>query len=145
MLNISFFTAAFVSISWLIYSSRYLNIFNLIKEANIEQLYQSTIVIFLPIIVIWGVFALIRNHFTDKRVSKYIYNLLDQVNKNTTTAINLSNSLKETDDKLKNGFMLQEFNLLISDINEILSDIIKRSNSASSTQLEHLWTRTAGG
>lgn len=145
MLNISFFTAAFVSISWLIYSSRYLNITNLITNANIEQLYQSTIIILLPIIVIWGVFALIRNHFTDKRVSKYIYSLLDQVNKNTTTAINLSTSLSETDNKLKNGFMLQEFNLLISDINEILSDIIKRSNSASSTQLEHLWSRTAGG
>ncbi len=145
MLNISFFTAAFASITWLIYSSRNLNIFNLINQTNIEQLYQSTIIILLPIIVIWGVFALIRNHFSDKRVSKYIYNLLDQVNKNTTTAINLSNSLKETDNKLKNGFMLQEFNLLISDINEILSDIIKRSNSASSTQLEHLWARTAGG
>ena len=145
MLNISFFVAAFTSISWLIYSSRYLNITNLITQTNIEQLYQSTIIILLPIIVIWGVFALIRNHFTDKRVSRYIYNLLDQVNKNTTTAINLSNALSETENKLKNGFILQEFNLLISDINEILSDIIKRSNSASSTQLEHLWARTAGG
>lgn len=145
MLNISFFTAAFVSISWLIYSSRYLNISNLITNTNIEQLYQSTIIILLPIIVIWGVFAIIRNHYTDKRVSKYIYNLLEQVNKNSTTAINLSNALSETENKLKNGFMLQEFNLLISDINEILSDIIKRSNSASSTQLEHLWARTSGG
>lgn len=145
MLNISFFIAAFTSISWLIYSARYLNFLTLIAQGNTEPIYQSVIIITLPIIVIWGVFALIRNHYTDKRVSKYIYSLLDQVNKNTSTAVNLSKSLAETDSKLTNGFMLQEFNLLISDINEILSDIIKRSNSASSTQLEHLWTRTAGG
>lgn len=47
--------------------------------------------------------------------------------------------------EIKNGFILHEFDTLIADANEILSDIIKRSNSISSAQMEHLWNRTAGG
>ena len=47
--------------------------------------------------------------------------------------------------EISNEIALQEFSILLSDTNEILSDIIKRSNSVSSAQLEHLWNRTSEG
>ena len=109
------------------------------------MLYHGIMVMFFPVMLIWGIFALIKSQSSDKQASRYIYNLLEQVKKSSEASASIGQSLINTENELKKGFVLQEFSLLISDINEILSDIIKRSNSISSSQLEHLWTRTTGG
>lgn len=144
MLNISFFIATFSSIFWLVYGFK--SIFpKMLVTTTLEPMYQGILIIFLPIAIIWGIFALVRSYFTERRTAGYIYNVIDQVKKNTETIVNLGEVLLSTETEIKNSFVVQEFNTLIADINEILSDIIKRSNSISSAQLEHLWNRTAGG
>lgn len=144
MLNISFFITSFTTIFWIIYSAKLLNLKDL-ATTNTETLYYAIMVIVLPIAVLWGILALIKNLFADRTANRYIYNALCQVQKNVEQTANLEQLLIDKEDALKKGFVIQEFNLLVSDINEILSDIIKRSNSVSSAQLEHLWSRTIGG
>ena len=144
MLNISFFLATFSSISWLIYSLRIIN-FQSISAGNSDALFQNMMTVLFPIAVVWGIFYIIRNHLTEQKVFHCLYNSLNQVKKSTDAVQEIGQALADSERETRNSFLLQEFNLLISDINEILSDIIKRSNSVSSAQLEHLWTRTAGG
>ena len=141
MLNVSFFIAAFSSISWFIYSLKYLNF----QTATTETFFQGLMIALIPVALIWGIFAIIKSHYTERRTAHYIYSLIDLVKKNTDSTNALSASLLNNEKESQDSLTLQYFNLLISDINEILSDIIKRSNSISSAQLEHLWTQTAGG
>ena len=141
MLNISFFITTFTSISWLIYSLRYIDF----QNTSTETFFQGLMIALIPIALIWGIFAIIKNYYTERRTAHYIYSLIDLVKRNTDTTNALTASIANSEKKSQNSLTLQYFNLLISDINEILSDIIKRSNSVSSAQLEHLWTQTAGG
>ncbi len=144
MLNISFFIAAFTSISWLIFGLRYAQL-SALPAGSLESLYHTVMVITLPIVLIWSVFFIIKSFYADKKHSLHIYNALKQIERSNDAVTALGNALLNTEIELKSSFALREFDTLISDTNEVLSDIIKRSNSISSTQMEHLWTRTAGG
>lgn len=99
----------------------------------------------MPVILIWSIFIIVKNFYTHKSNSSHIYNILDQLKKNVDVAAAIGNALLNTEVELKSSFALREFDTLVSDINEVLAEIIKRSNSISSSQMEHLWTRTAGG
>ena len=145
MLNISFFIATFSSIVWVIYCFRFLSFAALSQTTGSDILYHNIFTLLFPIAVVWGIFALIKSYFAEKRNSYYFYHLLDQIKRNTETLSSVGQTLSSTEANIKNGFVLQQFDMLLSDINEILSDIIKRSNSVSSAQIEHLWERTAGG
>ena len=90
-------------------------------------------------------FAVIKSFYAEKQTAVQNQTLLEQLKKNAENANALSCALIAAEKEIKNGFILHEFDTLIADANEILSDIIKRSNSISSAQMEHLWNRTAGG
>lgn len=146
MLNIYFYVATGLSVLWAVYSSSFINgavFFS--GNANIGVIYSSVMVFLLPIIAIWGFVALLKMLLTEKHNKEYIAFLMEQVRKNAEVTNILQQSLLNTEKELKNNFVLQEFNMLVSDTNEVLSDIIKRSNSVSSAQIEHLWERTSGG
>lgn len=145
MLNISFFIAAFSSIFWFFYSLRFVNVSSISAAGGAEALFQAVIVILFPLAVIWGIFAVIKSFYAEKQTAVQNQTLLEQLKKNAENANALSCALIAAEKEIKNGFILHEFDTLIADANEILSDIIKRSNSISSAQMEHLWNRTAGG
>lgn len=145
MLNISSFITAFTSICWFILSLRYTNISSALSTNNADSLFQALTICFLPIITIWIILALIQNSYKERQMMSLINKNLDLIKKNADATSSLSIALLNTETEIKNGFILQEFNLIISDTNELLAEIIKRSNSISSAQMEHLWTRTAGG
>lgn len=145
MLNISFFIAAFSSIFWFIFSLRYINTTAILSSHNVDALYQGITITLFPIALIWTIFAIIKNFYTERHTSKRLNNILEILSKNTESTANLCTTLLGAEIEIRNGFAITEFDILISDANEVLADIIKRSNSISSTQMEHLWTRTAGG
>lgn len=144
MLNVPFFIAAFTSVFWMFYSVKQFHI-SIFANSTPEQIYQAVFILMFPIAIIWGIVALIKNSATEREFFRYIYLLADQIKKNTENATKLEQTILSSVQTIKNGVTLQEFNALVADTNEILSDIIKRSNSVSSAQLEHLWTRTSGG
>lgn len=145
MLNISFFIAAFSSIFWFIFSLRYINISAVLSGHNADELYQTVTVMLFPIALIWTIFAIIKSFYTERRSLARLNTILETIHKNTESTANLCTTLLGAETEIRNGFMINEFDILISDTNEVLADIIKRSNSISSTQMEHLWARTAGG
>lgn len=145
MLNISFFITAFTSIFWIIYSLKLINLEQLLPNPAIEQLYRAMMVVLFPLAVIWSIFAIIKSCWTEKRFAEQTLRILNRLEKNNESATALSCALISAEKEIKNAFTINEFNLLVSDTNEVLADIIKRSNSVSSSQMEHLWTRTAGG
>lgn len=145
MLNLSFFIATFSSIFWIIFSSKYINIPAILSGYNAEALYQGTTIILFPVALIWVIFMIIKSLYNEGQTLTRLNNLYETLQKNTESTANLCATLLGTELEIRNGFIIKEFDILISDTNEILADIIKRSNSISSTQMEHLWTRTAGG
>lgn len=145
MLNISFFIAAFSSIFWIIFSLRYINFSAILSGYNADALYQAITIMLFPVAVLWTVFIIIKSFYDERRTLERLSTLYETLQKNTESTANLCTTLLGTELEIRNGFIINEFNTLISDTNEILADIIKRSNSISSTQMEHLWTRTAGG
>lgn len=116
-----------------------------IAAAGGVLLLQSVSLCVFPLAVLWGIFLVIKGYYNQKKMFVILYNLSEQGKKNSEAVLSVGQALLDVDGELKNGFLLQQFNVLVSDINEILSDIIKRSNSISSAQLEHLWSRASGG
>ena len=139
----SFFIAAFSSILWFLYGLKSINLQNMTNSP--EFFYQITFSIAFPIGLIWGIFAILKSIEEQKDIRLQNLRITEQLNKNTETTNALNCALIALEKEFKNSFMLQEVDTLIADCNEILSDIIKRSNSISSAQMEHLWNRTAGG
>lgn len=139
----SFFIAAFSSILWFLFGLKSINLQNMAN--NPETFYQVIFSIAFPIGLIWGIFALIKSTEEQKDIRLQNLRITEQLNKNAETTNALNCALIALEKEFKNSFMLQEVDTLIADCNEILSDIIKRSNSISSAQMEHLWNRTAGG
>ena len=139
----SFFIAAFSSILWFLFGLKSINLQNM--ASNPETFYQVIFSIAFPIGLIWGIFALIKSTEEQKDIRLQNLRITEQLNKNAETTNALNCALIALEKEFKNSFMLQEIDTLIADCNEILSDIIKRSNSISSAQMEHLWNRTAGG
>ncbi len=145
LLNISFFIAAFSSIFWFIFSLRYINITAVLSGHNADVLYQAVTVMLFPVALIWAVFAIIKSFYAESRALSRINKMLDTLHKNTESTASLCATLLGAEAEIRSGFLISEFDILISDTNEVLADVIKRSNSISSTQMEHLWARTAGG
>lgn len=137
MLNISFFITIFSSIVWVFFCSAKIDTTTFSQPNSADALYQSIAIYTLPLLTIWGIFALIKLFYNQKQLSEQFYvilKVLKNTSENTTSSKEISNEVA-----------LQEFSILLSDTNEILSDIIKRSNSVSTSQLEHLWNRTSEG
>ncbi len=139
MLNNSLIIAIFTSISWILYSQKAFAT----HPNDIESLYQMTIIYSVPLCLIWLIFAIIKTTLTNNNTHNS--KIAEQIELHTerTNAINCT--LIEIEKHIKSEIALRKLEILIDDCNEILSDIIKRSNSISSTQMEHLWSRTAGG
>ena len=138
MLNISFFITIFSSIVWVFFCSSKVSSQSFSQANSIDALYQSIAIYTLPLLTIWGIFALIKLFYNQKQLSEQFYIILKQLK-------NLSGDTTASSKEISNEIALQEFTMLLSDTNEILSDIIKRSNSVSTAQLEHLWNRTSEG
>ena len=101
--------------------------------------------ILLPILIMWVIFAIIKNYAQNSLNTQRINFFLEQTQKNTKAISSLTEVITSYSKEIKSNFILQQAELLISDINEILSEIIKRSNSISSLQMEHLLTRASKG
>ena len=141
MLNISFFIIAFSSTSWLIYCLKNLSFSPFLPEIA----YKNTLIIILPIITMWVIFSIIKNYIQTKTNNQYLLFFLEQTKKNSDAINTICSTLNAYHKETYSNFVLTQSETLISDINETLSEIIKRSNSISSSQMEHLLSRTASG
>ncbi len=148
MLAVSFFTVIFSSLLWLIYAIRFIkdslagiSFF----DAGIANILLYALLVCAPIFLIWSVFGYINQYFNNKNVNIQLRKLMSQMKKNQDYSDLLARVLIESEGHLKDGFVLSKFDLLIADMNELLSETIRNCKIASAEQIENLWNRVQNG
>lgn len=148
MLAFSFFAAIFSSLLWLIYAVAYVQDNTVgIKFSSLGIVDFSVYValVILPILVLWMVFGYINQHINNQKNSKAIYQLFLQMRKNQEYADLIARIMLESEQQIKDGFILNRIDILISDMNELIAEIINRAALASRDQIESLWSRVRNG
>lgn len=144
----AFFMAVFSSASWLIYAFMFvrskLEAVSLWEQSP-EVMLLMLSVIFLPLLTIWMVFGYVNQFAGSRQMSRKQTELLTQLQKNQDYTDLVVRVMLDAEHEIKDGFVINKFDVLINDMNEALSEIIQRCNIASSAQLEVLWQRVGRG
>jgi hypothetical protein len=144
----AFFLAMFSSVSWLIYAIMFVR-----SKLEAEGLWEQSpeimlmliSVIVLPLLTIWMIFGYINQYINNKQINSKQTELLRQLQKNQDYTDLVVRVMLDAEHEIKDGFVINKFEVLINDMNEALSEIIQRCNLASSSQLEQLWQRVGRG
>ncbi len=129
MLTFSFFATVFISIMWLIYVSIYLSI----RLAGIDltslglvdtALY--TAIIFLPLAILWSIWGRFYNLSHEKKLQKQLDAISAQLNQNREYSDVMARILLKNCQQQVHSFALSKVDLYISEMNEILSDVLQR-------------------
>ena len=148
MLALAFFLSVFSSLFWLIYAG----LFVADKLGGIPltglslfdaALYTSFLL--LPVFFIWAVFGYVNQYINNRAFGRNIVSLLSHMKKNLDYTDLLARVMLESEQEIKDGFILNKFDIFVADMNEILAEIIKRAGIASSEQIENLWAKVQNG
>jgi len=148
LLALSFFTVVFSSLMWFIYA-----VIHIVDKLGRDGLANAGIVdisvyiafILLPIFTVWMIFGIISQYLHNQNFNRNLFYLLGQMKKNQDYSDLLARIMLEGEQQIKDGFAIQQFDLFISDMNELISDIIQRSSLASAEQIERLWSKVRNG
>ncbi len=143
--GIRIFASVFTSFMWLIYMILYLRDkvgsagFNTLGLLDIA-LYVALLI--LPICVLWMIFGYVYQYLTfQKTKSQYAFAVsADEKNQDYTDLV--ARVLLEMEQELKDGFILNKFELFIADMNELLAETIQRGALASPDQIDRLWAKS---
>ncbi len=148
MLAFAFFSLIFSSLLWFIFAVKFISeslagisFF----DAGIANILLYTILVCVPIFLIWAVFGYVNQYLNNKTVNLQLRKLMNQMKKNQDYSDLLARIMIETEQHINDGFILSKFDLLIADMNELLSEIIKGCKFASNEQIENLWAKVQNG
>ncbi len=148
MLTITLFTMFFISVVWLFYSFQFVlsslsgaSFF----DAGILNVILYTLFVCFPVFVLWFVFGIIAQFTYNKMSLKQMFKLFSQMKKNQDYSDLLARIMLETEQNIKSSFMLSKFDILVSDMNELLSEFLIRERLVSSEQVENLWVKVQNG
>lgn len=148
VLAFSFFAAIFSSLLWLIYAVAYVQDNTVgVKFSSLGIVDISIYVglVILPVLVLWMIFGYINQHLNNQKTAKAIYQLFLQMRKNQEYTDLVARIMLESEQQIKDGFILNRIDILISDMNELIAEIISRAALASRDQIESLWSRVKNG
>ena len=148
MLALAFFVSVFSTVVWLIYSF----LFVADKLAGLPltslSLFDASIYmafIILPVFVLWSVFGYINQYLHNRNLHSNMLSLFKQMKKNMDYTDLVARIMLEAEQEIKDGFILNKFDIFIADMNELLAEIIRRTGIASAEQIESLWTKVQNG
>jgi len=144
----SFFVSVFLTIVWLIFSVTHISdglggmSFDSlsIHDASIQML-----VVVIPIFIIWMIFGYVLQFMQARSISGNMVSLFKQMKKNQDYTDLIGRIMLEAEREVKDSFMLNRFDLFISDMNELAAEVIYRANIASNEQIERLWKKVQNG
>lgn len=145
---VSFFALIFSSLLWFIFALKFVlsSLGNTpFFAAGTSNILAYICIVCLPVFLIWLVFSYVNQYLQNKTVNQQLYKLFGQMKKNQDYSDLLARVLIETEQQVKDGFMLGKFDLLVADMNELLAEIIRCTNIASSEQIERLWNKVQNG
>lgn len=148
VLAIAFFISVFSTVTWLIYTFMYISeklhgiSFN---SLGLVDLSVYTALVLLPILVLWMVFGYINQYISTNAFNKNLFSLFKQMKKNQDYTDLIARIMLESEQEIKDGFILGKFDLFVADMNELIAEIIHRSSIASPEQIERLWAKVQNG
>lgn len=148
MLALAFFASVFSTFLWLIYMFMYLKdklggmSFGSLGLSDIS-LYIALLV--LPVLVLWMIFGYVTQYLNFHRLNDNMYSLFKQMKKNLEYTDLIARIMLEAEQNGKDGFILNKFDLFITDMNELLAEIIQRGALAAPEQIDSLWAKTRNG
>ncbi len=148
MLTLVLFGAIFSSIVWFVYAFRFV-ITSLsgmsFFDAGILNVLLYGLFVCLPVFLVWVVFGFISQYIHNRTISRQMYKLFSQMKKNQEYSDLLARIMLETEQNIKNSSILNRFDVLIADMNELLSELLLRERLVSAEQIEHLWIKVQNG
>lgn len=148
MLALSFFTVVFSSLLWVIYAI--VQVADKLSDgalnnAGIVDISIYVAFVLLPVFALWVIFGIISQYLHNQNFNRNLFYLLSQMKKNQDYSDLLARIMLEGEQQIKDGFAIQQFDLFISDMNELISEIIQRSSLASPEQIDRLWSKVRNG
>ena len=148
VLAFAFFAAVFSTLTWLIYIFRYFS--DKIGAVSFSQLGLLDLAIYiavalLPILILWMIFGYINQYLNFTHISQNSKILYQQLKKNLDYTDLIARILLEAEQEVKNSFILNKFELFISDMNELLAETLQRGALAAPEQIDRLWLKVKNG
>lgn len=148
MLTVLFFVTAFSSLLWLVYALLYIH--GLLAGVDLNSVNAATMAMYagltiLPVWIVWQVFGFVSQYFRAKGIDARLTQLFNQMKKNQDYTDLVVRVMLDAEHEIKDGFVINKFDVFVADMNEILADIIQRCNVVSSAQAEQLWSRVKNG
>ncbi len=148
MLALSFFILIFSSLLWIIYAV--MHVMETVgaagfRFAGIADVSIYAAYVLLPVFAIWIIFAIINQFLHDYRFNRNLNKLFIQMKKNQDYSDLIARIMLESEQQIRDGFIVQQFDLFVSDMNELISEIIQRSSLASPEQIDRLWSKVRNG
>ena len=148
MLTVALFGTIFSSIVWLAYSLHFvmsslsgMSFF----DAGLTNVLLYTLFVCLPLLLLWAVFGFINQYFNNRMTGRQMHKLFAQMKRNQEYSDLLARIMLESEQNIKNSFILGRFDVFIADMNELLSEFILRERLVSPEQNENLWIKAQNG
>lgn len=139
MLSAAFFFSVFTSFVWIFYA------FSNLNNGDLNHFSLMIMIIVLPIFILWSVFGYIYQYNSTSVLNKNMYTLFRQMKKNHELSDATARILLEARGTLLDNIILSKFDVFIADMNELLADIIKRSQLIPAEQVDNLWIKVKNG
>jgi len=148
LLAVLFFISVFSSVTWVVYISLYV-VANLAGN-DLSSLPVTDVALYIGLIVapvwaLWQIFGLISTYKSSTQTEKKLLQLFNQMKKNQDYTDLVVRVMLDAEHEIKDGFVVNKFDVFVADMNEILADIVQRCNAASSMQMEQLWAKVKNG
>lgn len=148
MVALSFFISVFTTVVWLIFSVTHIvdNLSGMpFSSLSIQDSSMQMLVVVIPIFIIWMIFGYVLQFVQAKSIGSSMMSLFKQMKKNQDYTDLIARIMLEAEREVKDGFILNRFDLFISDMNELIAEVIYRANIASNEQIERLWKKIQNG
>lgn len=148
LLTFLFCVTVLSSLSWAAYAILYVH--GQLAGADLSSLSAEGLALYIGIVVVpvwalWQIFGFISRYFQDTKSNLRLTQLFNQMKKNQDYTDLVVRVMLDAEHEIKDGFVINKFDIFVADMNELLADIVQRCNAASSMQLEQLWTRVKNG
>lgn len=114
-------------------------------DAGILNIILYGLFICIPLFLGWWIFSLVCQAIYNRRTLVQMGKLFAQLKKNQEYSDLLARIMLGSEQDNKIAFEMSRFDLLLSDLNELLSDFIARQRLASKDQIEYLWNKAQNG
>ncbi len=148
MLTFSFFTAVFLTISWLMYIGSYLYTrLNGISPAalGLTDLAVYTALAAAPLFVIWGIWGSVYRFRREKNQQKQFKMIEAQFKQNQEFLEIVARLLYQGQQSRHSQFILSQTELFVNELNGLIADMLQRYNFISDSEAARLWTTAEKG